>query len=306
MTIFSPAWRPYLAGLLAALLWAGNFVVGKSARVDFPPVTLALARWLIALLVLTPFVYSGLRHKLAPLWHHKRTVLVLAFAGVSVTNTFVYIGLGHTSATNGVLMNAALPAWVMLISAGLGQCLLTRPNVAGLVVSLFGVWLLVGHGAGLAINPGDGWVAAGMMCWALYTVFVQRLPAGVNRFALLWLLMLIGLLPLLPFALMEGVQGQWHQVGGKGWLSVLYIAVGPSLLAMLAYDMAIKKLGAYRAGQFINLVPVFGALLSTWWLGEHISLLQVSALLLILSGMVVCNLPWQQLALQRWRVRRLA
>ncbi|MTD32325.1 EamA family transporter [Paludibacterium sp. dN 18-1] len=108
MTIFSPAWRPYLVSLLAALLWAGNFVVGKSARVDFPPVTLALARWLIALLVLTPFVYSGLRQKLAPLWRHKRTVLVLAFAGVSVTNTFVYIGLGHTSATNGVLMNAAL------------------------------------------------------------------------------------------------------------------------------------------------------------------------------------------------------
>ncbi|GGY25709.1 DMT family transporter [Paludibacterium paludis] len=286
--------RPYLAGLLAALLWAGNFVVGKSARMDLPPFTLALCRWLIAFVVLTPFVWPGLVNKLAPFRRSKGTILVLALSGITLTNTLVYIGLGSTSAGSAVLINAGTPACVFVLAYWLSGARATMPALLGMLLSACGVVFMVtgaSRSAGAPVlSGGDAWVMLAVVCWAVYTVWQQRLPAGTDRLALLWLLMGVGLLPLLPFAVLEWATMPVHP-GARALWSVAYLALGPSLVAMLAYDRAIRSLGPGRAGLFLNLIPVFGLLLSSLMLGERPGFGQGVALAVILAGLVVANLP---------------
>lgn len=291
MVSFTQA-RPYLAGLCAALLWAGNFVVGKYARFDLPPVTLALFRWLMAFLLLTPFVLPGLVNKLAPIWRAKGTVLVLAVSGITLTNTLVYVGLGMTSANHAVLINAAMPACVVLVAFLANGARMAPAGLLGILLSGGGVLAMVlsGRGEMGGLAGGDAWVMLAVGCWAVYTVWQQRLPADVDRYAVLWVLMGCGCLPLVPFAIHEWLN-QPVTLSVRAMLSVSYLAIGPSLLAMLAYDHTIRQLGAARAGMFLNLIPVFGTVLSMALLGEAVGLPQAMALLAIALGLVVANLP---------------
>ncbi len=102
---------------LAALFWAGNFVLGRAVHASIPPLTLAFGRWLIALLVLLPV---GLKPMLAqrPLWQpHWRRIILLALLGIASFNSLVYLGLQSTSATNGVLLNSFIPILIVLLGA---------------------------------------------------------------------------------------------------------------------------------------------------------------------------------------------
>lgn len=286
---------PYLAGLLAAMLWAGNFVVGKYARIDFPPVTLSLLRWLIAFTVLTPFILSNITDKLKRLWCKKGTLLVLALTGISATNTFIYIGLGETSANNALLLNTLMPGFIAAMSLFTGRLNLNKQTIFSMAFLTIGILFLLSHhngvNAGLAV--GDVWVLAGVICWAVFSVLMQQLPKEVNPFFILWVLIGVGIVPLVPWSLweMHHTTVLWHDV--KPWLSVLYIGIGPSLLAMLAYHSAIKGVGACVAGQFLNLIPVFGTMLSALLLGEMVSGEQLLALVVILLAMLIAQSPWQ-------------
>jgi drug/metabolite transporter (DMT)-like permease len=289
---------PWLAGVGAALLWAGNFVVGKSLRTDIPPCSLAFLRWSLAFLCLTVFVLPGLRSRLAPVWRARRTVLVLAVTGISLSNTLIYIGLGQTRAANAVVLNAAMPGFVLLLSVLSGRGRAHGGAALGLLLSLLGMGVLVGGGGGLAgTHSGDLWVVAGLFCWAVYTLLQQGLPPGLDKLTLLWVLTGVGSLPLLPFALAESAA--WPVPDRALALGVVYLALGPSLLAMLLYNLAIRRLGALRAGQFINLVPVFGTLMSVACLGEHIGTVGYVALAVVLCGLALGSLEPERL--RRWR-----
>ncbi|WP_051229249.1 DMT family transporter [Paludibacterium yongneupense] len=283
---YDSACLPWLAGIGAALLWAGNFVVGKSLRTDIPPCSLALLRWSLAFLCLTPFVVPGLRRHFAPIWRVRGTVLVLALSGISLSNTLVYIGLGHTRAANAVVLNAAMPAFVFLLSVLSGRGRAHAGAALGMLVSLLGMGLLVAQGGGLGgAGGGDAWVAAGLFCWAIYTLVQQGLPPGLDKLTLLWILTGVGCLPLLPFAAAE--HASWPAPGAGLAYGVAYLALGPSLFAMLLYNLAIRRLGALRAGQFINLVPVFGTLLSVLCLGEHVGPVGLLALVVVSCGLAL-------------------
>src|SRR5690554_3801466 len=108
-----------LALLLLAvppLLWSTNFVAGRALADVMPPIGWAFWRWTVATLVLLPFA-------IGPLWQHRAVALrawplLLGYGitGIAVYNTFVYIGLHSTTATNAGLLNAAIPVFIPLVA----------------------------------------------------------------------------------------------------------------------------------------------------------------------------------------------
>ncbi len=141
------AWHPspYLLLVLTTLFWSGNFVLGRAVHAVFTPFTLSFWRWAIALAILLPFVWASLREQGSLVRRHGPILLLLSILGVVNFNTFVYIGLQSTTATNAVIMLSVTPVLIVALSFLLLRQTVTGWQALGIGVSLAGVLVIVGQ-----------------------------------------------------------------------------------------------------------------------------------------------------------------
>jgi len=275
--------------VLACLFWAGNVIAGRSMAETAPPITLAFCRWSLALLLVLPFGLPHLRaatRRLAPHW---KLVLLLGLLGVTGFNTLLYAGLNFTTAINATVVGATTPAVIPLIAWIALRTRITGGQVLGILFAAAGVLAVIlqgdiGRVGGLAFNRGDLLVLGSVVVWAAYSVLLMFLPAGVHPLALLPILFSVGWLGLLPFVAWEWSQGLRMPITAASAAAVAFTAVFPSILSFLFWIRAVARVGPTTAGFFMNLVPVFTALLAVLMLGEALRLYHLAGLALVFAG----------------------
>jgi drug/metabolite transporter (DMT)-like permease len=286
---------PWVILALPPLLWAGNFVVGRALRTDVPPMTLAFIRHLIALICLSPFAWPAIRRDAQRYWHLRWLLVRTALTGLAGFNLLVYAGLHSTTASNALLLNSIIPVLIVLFGGLVYRQRFTGNQVVGMALSCAGVLIIILHGEvsrliALQFSAGDGIVFLGMVCFALYSLWLRALPDDLNPAGLLGAQLLIAVLFLCPCFIWEyctGHQAVWTQ---SSVLGIAYVALVASLLATFLYMAGVTRVGPSRAGLFIHLIPVYGALLSSLLLGETIHIYHVIGLTVILAGLVCSNL----------------
>lgn len=271
-----------LALVTANVIWGTTFVVTKPLLNNVPPLTLASARFAIALLVLLPVLMrSGRRPVL------NRTTAVMGFAGVFVVYVCQNLGLRFTGASNGALIHGGIPVFTALFaSLTLGERL-GRDRVAGLVLSLGGVAavVLLGHGGQLGLSAmGDGLVLLSALGLAAYFVLGRRaFPAG-SSLELVGGVAVWGLLFLLPTTAVElGVQGMGRPTTGD-LVGLLYLGAAASALSFMLWSYGLRHFEAGQAAVFANLNPLVGVTVAALILGESVTPTQIGGGLLILVG----------------------
>ncbi|MEO6153519.1 MAG: DMT family transporter [Croceibacterium sp.] len=286
--------RAFALLALVMLLWAGNSIIGRAVRGDVGPFTLAFVRWAGASLVLLPFAVGPVRRDWQVLLRAWPIVLVLGLTGVAAFNALMYSGLHYTTATNGLLLQAAIPPAVLLADRVLFGVRPARGQIIGIAGSMAGVAVIVfqgtlAHVLAFRFGMGDVLVLIAVADWAVYTVLLRRRPA-VSPLSFLAATFLVGVIAMAPLAAWETLTGpaiRWSAgLGG----AFLYVALLPSLVAYLIYNQAAETLGPARAGQAITLLPLFGALLSAALLGETLHPFHFAGMALILVGIVVSAL----------------
>lgn len=281
--------NPYLLLTLTVLFWSGNMVIGRGIRADIPPLALAFWRWAIAFLLVLPLALPHVKAQLPLLLKGWKTVLLLGVLGVGGYNTFAYIALQYTGATNAVLLNSFIPIATIAISwAFLGKHL-GRLEGFGVMISLCGALTIIGRGdlavlAHLNLNVGDVWMLAAVLVWAVYTVGLAWRPAGVHPMLMLAAMTLVGLAVLTPAYLWELAQGKVINVHFGALASLAYVGIFPSFLGYIFYNRGVAEVGPNRASLFIHLMPVFGTLLSAIFLDEIPQWYHYAGIGLIFSG----------------------
>ena len=265
--------NPYLLLTLTALSWSGNMVVGRAIRGDIPPLTLAFWRWAIAFVLVLPLALPHLREQWPLLRKGWKPLVILGLLGVGGYNTFAYLALQHTSATNATLLNSFIPVATIAISwAFLGKHL-RRPEAIGVIISLCGALTIVSRGdlavlAHLNLNLGDVWMLVAVLDWAIYTVLLSRRPAGVHPMLMLAATIAVGLFALTPAYAWELAQGRHINVHFGSLAALAYVGILPSFVGYIFYNKGVAEVGPNKASLFIHLMPVFGTLLSFLFLGE--------------------------------------
>ncbi|WP_421861943.1 DMT family transporter [Motiliproteus sp.] len=286
---------PQLLLVLTTLFWSGNFVVARLMHQSMPPLSLSFWRWMLALLILLPWVWPKMRAEQVQLRRHWRLLLLLAVLGVANFNSFVYIGLQSTTATNATLLQSVLPATVVALSVLLLGIRIRPLQLVGLLLSLSGVACIVLQGrleqlAALQFNRGDLWILAAMLSWATYTVALRWRPETISALALLGSTVAIGALVILPFYLWELlVQGRGFELVPGNLATLGYVALFPSVLAYFFWNYGVARLGAARAGLYINLMPIFGMGLSILFLDEQPEGYHLLGLTLVLGGILLAS-----------------
>jgi drug/metabolite transporter (DMT)-like permease len=281
--------NPYLLLTLTALFWSGNMVLGRGIRGDVPPLALAFWRWVIAFACVLPLALPHLKAQWPLLKAGWRPVVILGLIGVGGYNTFAYIALQYTSATNAVLLNSFIPVATIAISwAFLGKRL-RRLEAIGVAVSLTGALAIVARGdpavlAHLNLNLGDVWMLGAVLIWAVYTVGLAWRPAGVHPMLMLAAFCAVGLAALFPAYLWEMAEGRHINVHWGSLASLAYVGIFPSFLGYIFYNRGIAEVGAARGSLFIHLMPVFGTLLSAIFLAEIPQWYHYAGITLIFTG----------------------
>ena len=280
--------------LTVMLLWAGNSIVARAMRQEVPPLTLAFLRWSVASLVFLPFSLPHVmaeRRAIARAW---KPVLLLGLLGVAAFNAFLYSGLRHTSASNGLLLQAAIPPLVLLFDLLLFRTRPGKGDLIGVALAAIGVAIILFKGELTAITSlqfgrGDLLVLAGVVCWALYTTLLRLRPA-LHPSSFLAVTFLVGVFTMGVLATTE-----WREIVDIRWTvssmaAVGYVAVFPSVIAYLLFNAAVQTLGAGKAGQAIALMPLFGAFLAAATLGEPLLRFHLIGMAFILGGILVSAL----------------
>ena len=282
---------PYLLLSLTALFWSGNWVIGRAFVSDgqIPPVALAWWRWAIALVIMMPFALPQvLRHR-AALWQHRKMVLALGLIGTGFHNLLSYVGLQYTTATNGVMLNSAIPVLIILLGVLFFTQRVSSKQLLGVAVSLAGVLTILtkGHPEALAtlqFNRGDLIVLGSMMLWALYTLLLKWRPDGVPGLALLAVCASIGLIGMTPVYGWEMASGKSIQWSFGAAAALLYLGLFPSFVGYIFWNRGVEEVGANVAGLFVHLMPVFGSLLAWLFLGERLFWFHLFGIAFIFAG----------------------
>jgi len=287
-----PALRsPILALSLAALFWAGSFVVARALRNEVNPAALTFSRWLISLLVFAPFVWRELIRDLRVALREWRLILGLGATGIALFHPLVYLALQHTSATNALLTFSLAPVVILLGSCLAGGERPTLRQFGGVLVSMGGAAVLITRGdpatvTSTGVNSGDLWMLAAVVVWASYSLLLRRRPSDLSQTLTLVSSIVVALPMLLPFMLLAA-SGPAPTLSTSVLLGVGYIAVFGSVIGFLLWSHGVAELGPARAGQFVHMMPVFGAALSFAVLGESPSISQVVGACLVLLGILM-------------------
>ena len=285
--------NPILLLVLTTLIWAAHSIVGRLAVGLIGPMTLTCLRWGVALI---PILITA-RHSLRQDWPALRArwiyLAVMGAAGYTVFVALFYVAAHHTSALNLSIIQGAIPALVLIGARVFLGVRFGALQALGALVTMLGVVVIAAQGdpaklKALAFNSGDVLMIVASVLYAGYTVGLRQRP-HVSGVSMLAAMAVAAFLTSLPLMIWEVMSGGFLWPGGGGLLVLAFVALGPAFIAQLTFMRGVELIGPGRAGVFVNLVPVFGAIMAVVILSEPFALYQVLALLLVVGGIAIAQ-----------------
>ena len=288
------AWaNPILLLVATTLVWAAHSIVGRLAIGQIGPMTLVTLRWAVALIPIFIAARPSLRQDLPALRARWVYLAIMGASGFTVFNALFYLAAHHTSALNLSIIQGAVPALVLLGARVFLGVRFTAMQALGALITMTGVAVIAAQGdlarlAALAFNSGDVMMVVGVVLYAGYTIGLRQRP-HVSQISMLAAMALAAFVTSIPLMIWEIVSGGFVWPTAVGLMTLAFAALGPAFLAQLTFMRGVELIGPGRAGVFVNLVPVFGAIMAVGILGEPFAVYHVLALLLVVGGIAIAQ-----------------
>ena len=280
-------------GLLSftVFLWAVGIVIARAVHDDIPLIGLSFWRWLVAAIFLFPFVWRDLKAG-SDIIQANRSILVQQGVLMIGSGSLLYYALNFTTAINATLVNATQPALTVLLAWILLGDRLNRVQVLGVFSAIIGVVIMVTRMdmqvlVVLDFNLGDFLVILAILGYAYYAINIPRLPRELGTFPTLFVILITGSLFLLPFYIAETVYIQSVPFSLKTISLVIILSLFVSIMSISMWNIANAVVGPGRAAVFVNLIPVYGAALAMFILGESLYLYHVAGAVLVCVGILL-------------------
>lgn len=261
----------FLFPLVAVLIWSINSIVSKLSAGAIDPAAISFYRWLLALLVLTPFVLPGVWRQRQQITPHLWRLLLLGLLGMVLYQSLAYYAAHSVSALFMGIIGALIPLLTVLLSVLILRLAPTVGILLGSIISFAGlVWLvsegdlpqLLSHGLG----KGELMMFAASVSYALYGVLTKRWSIPLPTWRSLYVQILFGVLLLLPgFLSAPDVSLNLHNLP-----LVAFAGLFASIIAPFLWIQGVQRLGASTTSIFMNLTPLFTAVIAVLFLHEHL------------------------------------
>ena len=287
--------KAYIMLVCATLFWAGNFMVGKLAFVEnIPPMTLVFLRWSLVWIILLPFTYKEILKNKDIIFKNLPLLFFLALTSVGLFNSFTYLALAYTQVINASLFNTAIPAMIIFLCFLLKIERTNKFQIFGLIISVLGILSIITKLdfnilLSLNFNKGDLIMIGGVITWGLYSSFLKKKKFTLPLLTLVHVLCTFGLIFILPQFLYELSHGLTVKLNTNLVLTLIYLALFPSIGSYYCWAGAVAIIGANRAGIFLSLIPFFSTIMAITFFNENFHFFHLIGSVLIILGLFLSN-----------------
>lgn len=280
----------FLAPLAAVLIWSLNITVTRYVADFISPVSISFYRWLIAFIILTPFLLPKVWKNRQLVMPHLKQLAVLSAFGMVLYQGLAYGAAHYTTATNMGIINAFIPVFTIFVSILILKDIPNRYAVVGSLISLFGLLYVMSQGNFSAlIQSGGHWgdvvMVIAVFFYAFYGVFLKKWQLKIPLLISLYVQIGFALVYHLPFIFWLGLDS----INAANGASVFYAGIFPSLIAPLLWMFAVQHIGPNRTSIFMNLIPVFTAIIASIWLAEQWTIYHTLGGIMILGGILMAQ-----------------
>lgn len=285
--------QPYMLLTATSLFWAGNAIAGRLTLGEASPFVIVFLRWLFVALALVALYHRSVRASWPILKPNLFRLAAMAAVGFTGFNALFYTAAHMTTGINIGILQGSIPVIVLIGTVIVFSTTVTFVQILGTLVTVTGVVVVATGGdpnrlATLQFAYGDGVMIVACLFYAVFTLALKNRPA-VSGMVLMTVLAVFAFLTSIPVLAYEFLAGDVLWPSRKGWIVLAYIAVFPSFLAQVFFIRGVELIGPGRAGVFVNLVPVFAAILAVLILNESFHLYHGVALALVLGGIYVAE-----------------
>ena len=295
MTFKSSDRLAYILLILASLFWAGNFVIGKFASIyEIPAFSLNFYRWFFVWTILFPFTYKEIYNSKKYIIENFRLFLVLGVTGITIFNSVVYYSLYFTQVISGILMISTIPVMIILISSVLKIEKTNNFQIIGVILSLVGVFCIITKAdleliKNLDFNKGDLSMTIAMFSWATYSALLKKKKYKLSQISLLQVIISFGFIFLIPIYFIENKVGNPLNFDLPFFSILTYAVLFPAIASYLFWIKGISIIGTNRAGVFLHLMPIFGAILAMIIFKEKFMFYHILGAIFIIIGITLSN-----------------
>ena len=277
-------------GLIAAtvLTWAIGVVIARGVHEEIPPIGLSFWRWIIATIILLPFVWSELRKNIQLV---KKNLAYFWVQGVFMTGggMLLFLAVNFTTAINVALVNATQPILTVLLAWIFIREEIKIVQILGIVAAFIGVAVMVtkanlGVISSLAFNVGDFITVLATTFYASYAINIRNMPKGLGTFSALFVILFMGSITLLPIYVGETIFIRPTPFTGQLAIVVLVLALLVSILSIAMWNTGNAVVGHNKAAVFVNLMPVYSAILAIYFLDERLYFYHLIGAVFVCSG----------------------
>lgn len=282
---------PYIALLLAHIIWGGNFVVAKITLQEFPPSTLAFLRFALACLLIAPFFYAETKKVKID----KKDIPKLISIGILIITlniTFFFQGITRTTAINASVLTLIIP----MLSVLLGWLFLKEKvyliNLGGILLGLIGAVIIVGlpqiisGGYSSEVLTGNILIIMAAISWVVGSVFSRQMLKKYPSLTVTGIAFLIGTVTFLVPAINEYLQnpGWPTKITALGGMGLAYMALLSSISAYFLFEWGLAKTNVISSNLFQYVEPFIASFLAVLVLSESMTIELFIGIALISAG----------------------
>ena len=213
---------------------------------------------------------------------------------ISTFNSVVYFALNHTQVINAVLVLAAIPAATIIFSSFMNIEKTNIFQLLGLFLSILGIGAIISNGdvqkiISLNFNKGDVWMLVCVITWALYSTLLKKNKFSFSQFTLIQLMVTAGLIFLIPQLFYEKSIGLEINFNKAFFIILFYVVAFPAIAAYYCWQKGVQIIGPNRASMFIQLMPLFSAVMAIIIFKEKFELYHFVGATFIVSGIYLSN-----------------
>lgn len=280
------------AALGAAFFWSFSFVWFKIAYLGYDPITVVIFRLAISSVLITLIAHFSKRLQ-KPTRKDFRLFVLMAFF-----EPFIYFlgesyGLKYVSPTVAAVIVATIPLISPVVAWHFYKERVSWMNAVGLLFSFMGVGMVVLNGSfRLDASPlGVGLEFIAVFAAIAYSIVLRNLVGRYNTLTIIVYQNIIGVVLFLPIWLVVDfnsfMQRPFHP---EAFRAIILLAVFASTLAFVFFTQSIRQIGVNRSNTFINLIPVFVAILSFIILKEELGLQKIAGIVVVVAGLFLAQL----------------
>jgi drug/metabolite transporter (DMT)-like permease len=284
----------YIKLLATAIFWGGTFIAGRVVARDVGPFSAAFLRFAIASIFLL-FITYQVENRLPPVRKAQVIPLILlGMTGVFSYNVFFFKGLKIIHAGRASVIIASNPVFIALFASYLFKERLNLTQFAGIILSVSGAIVVISRGNPIEIfqgnvGMGEVFIFLCVMSWVAYSLLGKAAMKDLSALVAVSYSSVVGAVALSIPAYLEGITQHYSFYTAVEWFGIFYLGFFGTVLGFVWYYEGIKAIGATKASQFINFVPISAVLLAFFLLAEPITSSLVLGTIMVCTGTYLTN-----------------